>query len=107
MFTEDIEKIKNKLIVGNRYLVYFRVSYMRKSIYEIVVLEKATEHFKLKCFCSNAEDYIEWKKYDDIEVVEELGVFNILKNNNANNKWYETNDSESSLLNSPFKYYNN
>ena len=64
---------KNSLIDGGRYLVYFRNSYIRGSLYEIVILEKATEHFKFKCICSNAEDFIEWKKYDDIEIVEYLG----------------------------------
>ena len=70
MLFNEGKRNKNSLIVGDRYLVYFRNSYIRGSIYEIVVLEKATEHFKLKCICSNAEDFTEWKKYDEIEIVE-------------------------------------
>ena len=105
MFTEDIEKIKNKLIVGNRYLVRFRDIY-GDDVYEINIIEKAKNYVKVRNFRSDSTDYVEWKNYCDIEVVEELGVFNILKNNNANNIQYETNDSESSLLNPPFEYYN-
>ena len=87
MFTEDIEKIKNKLIVGNRYLVHFRNSYgtHSNSISEISIIEKAKKYVKVREFHPNSTDHIEWKNYYDIEVVEELGVFNILKNNNANN----------------------
>lgn len=109
MFTEDIKKIKNILIVGNRYLVRFRNSYgtYSNSVSEISIIEKAEKYVKVREFRPNSTDYVEWKSYCDIEVVEELKVSNILKSNNANNRNYETNDSESSLLNPPFKYYNN
>ena len=78
MFTEDIEKIKNKLIVGNRYLVRFRDIY-GDDVYEINIIEKAKNYVKVRNFRSDSTDYVEWKNYCDIEVVEELGVFNILK----------------------------
>ena len=37
----------------NVWLKLFEVKYF--------ILEKATEHFKLKCICPNSEDFIEWK----------------------------------------------
>lgn len=86
MFTAYIEKIKNKLIVGNRYLVHFRNSYgtYSNSVSEISIIEKAEEYVKVREFRPNSTDNIEWRRYFDIEVVEELrNVVEELRNYNT------------------------
>ena len=80
MFTEDIKKIKNKLIVGNRYLVHFRDTYGH-DVSEISIIEKAKNYVKVRNFRSDSTDYVEWKSYCDIEVVEELEKSNDFENN--------------------------
>ena len=67
MFTEDIKKIKNKLIVGNRYLVHFRNLYSN-SVSEISIIEKAENYVKVRVFHSNSTNHVEWQRYCDIEI---------------------------------------
>lgn len=66
--------------INHRYLVKIWPSY--KYINEVEVLEITKAHIKLKIYCEDRSNYIQWKELRDIEIIEDLGIVTSMFDNN-------------------------
>lgn len=64
---------KDNVYVGHRYLVKTWPSY--RQVDEVIVLEVAKSHIKLRYINPNSNDAINWKDIRDIEFIEDLGPY--------------------------------
>lgn len=67
--------MKTEFKVNHRYLVKTYPFYIRSEIYEITVLEISKEYVKIRYITNSADGPIEWEKFEDIKIVEDLGIY--------------------------------
>lgn len=67
--------MKTKLKLTHRYLVKTYPFWYNSEIYEIAVLEISKKHVKIRYITDSADGTIEWKKFEDIEIIEDLGIY--------------------------------
>lgn len=67
--------MKTEFKVNHRYLVKTYPFYISSDIDEIVVLEISKEHMKIRYITDSADGIIRWKKFEDIKIIEDLGIY--------------------------------